>query len=755
MNRKAVVLVLTAMLCMLTATVCFAAPLWESDVSETVTSGVQLRKLDRFYKNTWDQVRVLYVDLDNPYVSLRILTSKNGTSTRETTLSMAQNSGAVAAVNGDFFNMLSGPTNMLGMVVQNGEMTSTPSKDTGLANFALLEDNSVVMDYFSFSGKVTSPQGYSSELYAINKVPVTTGGVTMLSSAWGKQTMGNIDGVTMTELVVENDVVTQIRIGQGMQPIPENGYVLVTNGAINGFLKDNFQIGDRVQIDAVLSPNTTAIREATGGGTVLVKNGKVAKFTNNVAGYAQRTAVGIDKSGKTLMLVTVDGRLAECEGMNQTELANLLIELGCETALNLDGGGSTTMVARERFSGDLQVQNTLTGSMRAVSTSIGVFESAPDGAPYGIIAQPSAEAVAVGSPVQVYYAVHDAYYNNIYVPAEAVQIITDRPAYIEGNTIYPSEGGIYNVTVAYGGVQQTVAFTSVAAYADISVYPQSAQIEPGAHYSFLLVGTDALGNTVNIPAALAQWQVEGNAFSVEGGNVRALSEGNANVRVDFGGLIAYASVSTPGAVVYNKPVDVNLQHIDYGEGNGYEICVTGSLQSGGTLLEHLLELQRTEILGTSDVSYRLGDYAGNVTGVDKINGFSKKSINNNLLITVSNAKGSIRQTDQTQWAKLISAVQSASEQSIILMMQNPVSDLEAGEQRVLEDILSKAAAAGKKVYLVYEGSETSYTVNKGVTHLMVGAMQNARTKTFFTDRQRFACLKLTLTLNGVRFTYVE
>ena len=58
-----------------------------------------------------------------------------------------------------------------------------------------------------------------------------------------------------------------------------------------------------------------------------------------------RTAVGIDRdTGQVLMLV-VDGRQSFSRGYTMVELANLMTALGAEDALNLDGGGSSTMLA--------------------------------------------------------------------------------------------------------------------------------------------------------------------------------------------------------------------------------------------------------------------------------------------------------------------------------------------------------------------------------------------------------------------------
>ena len=57
-----------------------------------------------------------------------------------------------------------------------------------------------------------------------------------------------------------------------------------------------------------------------------------------------RTAIGSDKRGKTLWLVVVDGRQrGYSEGMNMHELASVMKGLGCWTATNMDGGGSSVM----------------------------------------------------------------------------------------------------------------------------------------------------------------------------------------------------------------------------------------------------------------------------------------------------------------------------------------------------------------------------------------------------------------------------
>ena len=83
---------------------------------------------------------------------------------------------------------------------------------------------------------------------------------------------------------------------------------------------------------------------------------------------ADRTAVGYLPDGRVILLV-VDGRISTSNGATTLEMAAIMKGLGCEGALNLDGGGSTGMWAKG--GGHL---NDLTGGNRAVLTTIGLFE---------------------------------------------------------------------------------------------------------------------------------------------------------------------------------------------------------------------------------------------------------------------------------------------------------------------------------------------------------------------------------------------
>jgi hypothetical protein len=98
-----------------------------------------------------------------------------------------------------------------------------------------------------------------------------------------------------------------------------------------------------------------------------------------------RTAAGLDKSGRRLFLVVVDGRQPNySQGATLAELAEILVALGAHTALNLDGGGSSVMVV-EGSGGKARVLNSpidrgLPGLERAVGNHLGVFAGQPSSA---------------------------------------------------------------------------------------------------------------------------------------------------------------------------------------------------------------------------------------------------------------------------------------------------------------------------------------------------------------------------------------
>ena len=113
--------------------------------------------------------------------------------------------------------------------------------------------------------------------------------------------------------------------------------------------------GNRVTIASRAVEVPKDARQVIGGSQVIVANGK--PFGPD-ADAAPRTAAGVDKAGKRLVLLVVDGRrTGYSAGLSIRKLGEEMVRLGCWSAINLDGGGSSTLVMRNPDTGRHEVRN--------------------------------------------------------------------------------------------------------------------------------------------------------------------------------------------------------------------------------------------------------------------------------------------------------------------------------------------------------------------------------------------------------------
>jgi exopolysaccharide biosynthesis protein len=116
---------------------------------------------------------------------------------------------------------------------------------------------------------------------------------------------------------------------------------------------------------------------AISGSLVLLDEGTV-KARDDVALHP-RTAIGVDHDSGHVMMLVIDGRQSFSRGYTLVELARMMRTLGAEDALNLDGGGSSTLVAASA-SGVVGVRNSPSdGGQRPVPNGLGITYTAPVG----------------------------------------------------------------------------------------------------------------------------------------------------------------------------------------------------------------------------------------------------------------------------------------------------------------------------------------------------------------------------------------
>ena len=390
----------------------------KSREAEPISEGVTLYDYALDVSGSQVKLAVLEVDLSNPYLQLEIILGANGTldGVQQVTR-MAERTGAVAAVNSGFFIM--GQGKPLGIVARDGELIASPIMRDDMPAFALTVDKTPIMEFFQYDGWVTASNGERFHLYGVNKLAYNMedrsmsdiNKLNLYNRNWGLYSRGGVDELFpwVTETIVVNDVVVDQITGGEPQPIPAGGYVLWGQADAADFMVENMPIGSKVQVKYQTVPDFSNLKLSTGSNSFLVQYGAVSAFQEELRGKNSRTAVGVSQNGKTLYLVAVEHSY-HSRGLEQYELAALMVALGSETALNLDGGGSTTMVAKRVGESNLSsIVQPKEGRERAVTDAIGIFNTAPKGTPMGIfISGPS--WVLAGTENSYSYKGYDSHY---------------------------------------------------------------------------------------------------------------------------------------------------------------------------------------------------------------------------------------------------------------------------------------------------------------------------------------------------------
>ncbi len=328
----------------------------EQRATETLASGVEHIELKRgdFAVAVGERWQIHVLIVDPRQAAIRLARAMDELVGAETTSSLATRHGALAAVNAGFFRVVGtyrGEPD--GLLVVNGKLLSEPVRSG--AALALTNAGGSTKAAFARVAIQAVLKLNHKEKMPINGFnrPRQADELIVFTPEFHRTTLTAPDGI---EVIVRNGRVREWRDGKGSQVIPPNGFVLSANGTAKQGLS-KLRRGMKVEINTQINatPSLPFAPEALlGGGPILLVKGQTQTDpdgfnpTSFVNSRHPRTAIGTRKDG-ALVLVTVDGRQPKKSvGMTIPELATLMRELGCEDALNLDGGGSTTMVIRNQ-----------------------------------------------------------------------------------------------------------------------------------------------------------------------------------------------------------------------------------------------------------------------------------------------------------------------------------------------------------------------------------------------------------------------
>ena len=304
-------------------------------------------------------IHALIVDRDACYSGLAEKGTAGAVGREKTSVildRLRRSADVVGGVNADFFLFTPPgvPTNLL---VSRGRVVTGPSAQPVLA---FDSTGAPHVTTFRVQGDLTTTAGRFA-IAGWNRAAAT--GISLYDDAWGPSTDSASKAI---EVVVDGAgsgrVVAIDTLTSGVT-VPPGHVVLVGRGDDARAALLALRVGDSVRARVALRPFHP--REALGGRPVLVRDSTIVAGLDTAGGAAfaaarhPRTAVGIARSGRRLLLVVVDGRQkGYSDGMTLRELADVMRALGAREAINLDGGGSTTLVyAEPRGDGALRIAN--------------------------------------------------------------------------------------------------------------------------------------------------------------------------------------------------------------------------------------------------------------------------------------------------------------------------------------------------------------------------------------------------------------
>jgi Phosphodiester glycosidase/S-layer homology domain len=388
----------------------------------------------------------------------------------------------VGAVNASFF-MRTGtdevdygyqPTGVLSQnnkIINYGVATGDPASPMNVpVGFGIGSNGEPIIDYtrpslsFNFNGK-TLP------IYSMNNIRDTEKGIlynknnrlaTTGTNQWGTEIVITNTSKNPTEIgfgdTITGTVAAISRLGQAANhTIPEGGMVVsFAGGSLSDQLK-GVKVGDTVSVSANIEQKWQDAKFILGSGPMLVRNGKVeiSMSTNVYFAYGPnaRTVVGYDQDTKKLFFVVNDKDTATSKGSSLTAMANYMISLGADYAMNLDGGGSSAIVARPYGATEPVLMNVPSdGQERTVSSILEIVNTAAAGTANMLVLgnAPSLE-VGMNAPVSLKYAL-DENYNPLNLSASQLSwAVEGDVGTMQGNVFYAKKEGKGTIVASYGG----------------------------------------------------------------------------------------------------------------------------------------------------------------------------------------------------------------------------------------------------------------------------------------------------------------
>ncbi|WP_460820625.1 phosphodiester glycosidase family protein [Nocardioides ungokensis] len=338
-------------------------------IRRQVAPGVQFTRWDQRDARGPIRAYLLTVDPTRPGVHIDVAAESRVSETAPVKKLLGRDH-AVAGVNGDFYDI--GDTGAPLGVARDRQRGLLNARQTGW-NSAFYLDRAGRPELGTLALRARVAEHPDLPVTNLNSPFVKPDGIGIYTPVWGRTAGYRVtDGQTRHVRVVTvrdgrvRSSGTRLRAGKTI-----DGTLLIGRGDGADALRQ-LKVGSRASIGYSL-PERPQV--AITGSRFLVKDGLINVVDDRT--MAPRTAVGIDHDTGEVLILAIDGRQSFSRGYTMVELANMMIDLGADDALNLDGGGSTTMVARKSNGSTGVVNSPSDGFERSVANALEVTYTRP------------------------------------------------------------------------------------------------------------------------------------------------------------------------------------------------------------------------------------------------------------------------------------------------------------------------------------------------------------------------------------------
>ena len=333
---------------------------------------------------------------------------------------------------------------------------------------------------------------------------------------------------TRTEQYADSTIVAALNADYYNMATGQPTGALIIDGHSYNPVNGRYYFGITEEGQAVISnsADTQGLAYAVGGGTLLVKEGEVnvSKGGRNVT----YTAIGIKADGTVVSMVCYGQRYPVSCGYTQYEVAEMMKARGCQTALLLDGSGSSTFVSRRE--GDSQVitrNNPSDGQERQVSSSLFIVSDVKATGEFDhAVITPVNEVYTPGSTVQFTAVGADPSGAPAPLPENASWSVDSAYGSIGGSTgVFTSNGSSGEVTVSLQSAGETVGEATITIAAPDQLLFSSEKVNVGfGDTSDLGLQVRYQGRNVNYKDGDFQWTLSDEKMGSFSGNLFQASE---------------------------------------------------------------------------------------------------------------------------------------------------------------------------------------------------------------------------------------